>query len=528
MFAGKKSAQIREILISESAWEEMTCLFAPSLAKIEESNDLMFAADVALEYGNHDEILDLLKDKFTLKETSLNHEIICNLPWKRFYTTNYDNSIELSSLKCGKRIESIDLSSQPIDYIKKKNICVHINGKVEGAITSDLTSKIKLSDSSYLSADSFTTSKWYYHFKHDLDNASAIVFIGYSMYDLDVKKFLFENPSLSEKTYFIIRDGADFSEKYPLKKFGQIMAIGIDNFAELVKDIRPDKSEYIFTTESIQKYELTNTNNEIRDNDSERLFLYGDYESGKLQKSLGNMSLIPYFIKRDMIADCIRDIKDRSNVLLLGDLGNGKSIFVEILAYELVMNGYSTYILNDNGGDYIRDFDEISKHERNAIIIVDDFSNHVDLLKHVKEVGIENIQLVLAGRTVNGMHDLVSAKIKFNEHHIDVLTDNEIYKTISIIDNLAAWQEFSNLSPERKFKLVKEQYNSQFSLILLGLLNSPNIKSKIREQTSVIYENDEFKKTVFCICICEISNVTPSSSIISEISGSNAIYDVAL
>ena len=34
MFAGKKSAQIREILISESALEEMTCLFAPSLAQI--------------------------------------------------------------------------------------------------------------------------------------------------------------------------------------------------------------------------------------------------------------------------------------------------------------------------------------------------------------------------------------------------------------------------------------------------------------------------------------------------------------
>ncbi|MDZ2686343.1 enolase C-terminal domain-like protein, partial [Klebsiella pneumoniae] len=33
VFAGKKSAQIREILISESAWEEMTCLFAPSLAE---------------------------------------------------------------------------------------------------------------------------------------------------------------------------------------------------------------------------------------------------------------------------------------------------------------------------------------------------------------------------------------------------------------------------------------------------------------------------------------------------------------
>ncbi|MDU1156188.1 MAG: hypothetical protein E6992_12880, partial [Escherichia coli] len=35
VFAGKKSAQIREILISESAWEEMTCLFAPSLDKVD-------------------------------------------------------------------------------------------------------------------------------------------------------------------------------------------------------------------------------------------------------------------------------------------------------------------------------------------------------------------------------------------------------------------------------------------------------------------------------------------------------------
>ncbi|WP_289480570.1 enolase C-terminal domain-like protein, partial [Klebsiella pneumoniae] len=33
VFAGKKSDQIREILISESAWEEMTFLFAPSLAE---------------------------------------------------------------------------------------------------------------------------------------------------------------------------------------------------------------------------------------------------------------------------------------------------------------------------------------------------------------------------------------------------------------------------------------------------------------------------------------------------------------
>ncbi|OKN51096.1 glutathione S-transferase [Klebsiella pneumoniae] len=72
MFAGKKSAQIREILISESAWEEMTCLFAPSLEEL----DLPYQQILAgLEFGlNHDPeylamnpngLVPLLKDDAT-------------------------------------------------------------------------------------------------------------------------------------------------------------------------------------------------------------------------------------------------------------------------------------------------------------------------------------------------------------------------------------------------------------------------------------------------------------------------------
>ena len=52
MFAGKKSAQIREILISESAWEEMTCLFAPSLVY-----QLIPYQAFQTQQGNHDKNL---------------------------------------------------------------------------------------------------------------------------------------------------------------------------------------------------------------------------------------------------------------------------------------------------------------------------------------------------------------------------------------------------------------------------------------------------------------------------------------
>jgi hypothetical protein len=159
------------------------------LAKIDESEDLMYASEVALEYRSHDKIIELLKDNYTLKSVSKYHDIICSLPWKRFYTTNYDNSIELASLNCSKRIESLDLSSSPVEFSKKENVCIHINGKVEGSSSDDLVSKIKLSDSSYLSPDSFVNSSWNYHFKKDLEISSAIIFIGYSMYDMDVKKY---------------------------------------------------------------------------------------------------------------------------------------------------------------------------------------------------------------------------------------------------------------------------------------------------------------------------------------------------
>lgn len=498
-----------------------------SLSNLPESEDLMFAADVALEYSDNNKILDLLKDQFTLSEVSQSHENICELPWRRYYTTNYDNSIELAGLNVGRRIESIDLMSNPSIYLKKNNVCLHINGKIEGAEPSDLKSNIKLSDSSYLSPDSFVNSDWYYHFKKELESSSAIVFIGYSMYDMDVKKYLFENPSLQEKTYFVVREGARFQEIFTLRKYGHVLPIGVDEFSKLVKGIKKDElEEGVIFTDSLLRYENYESQLEYRDIDSERLFLYGDYETNKLHDALRRIESIPYFIKRSVVAECFENVREDKNILVISDLGNGKSIILEMLAYELVINGYHTYFLKENGGDYIADLDTISNSEDAAVVIVDNFSNYPDLIRHIYETQYENIRYVLADR--NSTLPKNKNNIEFLQYHVDLLTTQEISDTIKILDNLAAWNEFSALPFERKVNLVTEKYGSQLSLLLLGLLNSPNIRHKIKHQTDLIYENLEFKKTVFAICICEVANVEPTASLVSEISGSNAIYNHSL
>ncbi|MDY0856224.1 SIR2 family protein [Klebsiella aerogenes] len=497
------------------------------LSNLEESEDLMFAADVAVEYADRISIIDLLKDNYTLTFVSSCHENICKLPWRKFFTTNYDNSIELASLNVGKRIESIDLSHKPTTYLKKNNVCLHINGKIEGAEPEDLVSKIKLSDSSYLSPDSFVSSDWYYHFKKDLETASAIIFMGYSMYDMDVKKFLFENPELQEKTYFVVRDGADFKEVFTLRKYGHVLPIGIDGFSTLVKDIQKQSQEDgVIFTESLVKHEVFDTQPEFRDIDSERLFLYGDYEIEKLHDSIRRINSIPYFIKRDVVSTCLQNIKDNNNLIITGDLGNGKSIILDMLAFELTVNGYHTYVLRNNDGDYVSDLDQIYRHEDSAVVIVDNCSNYPSLIRHADKIKAENVIYIFADRNSNNIKENIS--LDFIEHNIDLLSGNEIESAVKIIDNLSTWQKFSALSPDRKKKLVSDKYASQLSLLLLGLMNSPNIKIKIKQQTDLIYINHDHKKTIFCICICEIANVEPTSSLVSEISGINAIYNTSL
>ncbi|EGR1111459.1 SIR2 family protein [Vibrio cholerae] len=493
----------------------------------EESDDLMFASEVALDLHDHSSILDLLKDNYTINKVSSSHEDICNLPWRRFYTTNYDNSIELSSLNKNKRIESIDISSDPIDYIKKKNVCLHINGKIEGSNESDLIDKIKLSEASYLSADSFIKSKWKYHFNRDLERASAIVFVGYSMYDIDIKKILFDNPEFADKTYFIVRDGAGFEETFIIRKFGHVLPIGIDKFSKLISLIPIENTDETHL-ESLVPYEIIEDTISIRDTDSERFLLYGDYKDDVLQTSFIDHNSIPFSTKREHIDSCIDHIRNGSSIIIQSDLGNGKSIYLEMLKFELSMNGFRVFSLENNDGDYIADIEYLESLDMKFIVVVDDFSNNIDLLSYIKETRPSNVQFILSERNLSLLDSIDDFDFNFIEININLLDDSAIENLISIIDNLGAWDAFSALSLEKKRERIKGRFNSQLSMILLGLLNSPNIKEKIRSQTEIIYENSDYKDVIFAICLCEVVNIRATSSIISELVNNNEIFGTSL
>lgn len=77
------------------------------------------SAEVYLDRFGEITLVDELKTQFTAIKISEHHKLLCNIPWRRIYTTNYDNIIELSTFNTKPSIQSLTLKS-PVTSIHEK------------------------------------------------------------------------------------------------------------------------------------------------------------------------------------------------------------------------------------------------------------------------------------------------------------------------------------------------------------------------------------------------------------------------
>lgn len=501
----------------------------------DDNEDLMFTSHFYLKHGNKNELLKLLKDNFVLREVSESHQKICSLPWRRFYTTNYDNSIELASLLVGKRIESLDIDDLPKDYLSQGDLCVHLNGVIDKATIADLDSKIKLTNSSYLSPQSFLSSQWNYVFKRDLETASAVIFVGYSMYDMDVQRLLYQTDSLVEKTYFIVHDNASFQETFFLTDFGHVLTVGVDGFAKIINDMPVPESEDTkdLSLDCFEFKEIDYNHETITDTEIKDFLLFGKHDDNQINTSVSNDFVDNFLINRELLNDTIKLIQSRNNVLIHSELGNGKTIFLKMITYLLSREGYNVYTFCERSeyDDELSEVDWIVKHKNNVIIVIKGYNKAERLLNHININYPDDVCVIITDRSAVALrtaHFINSLNIEFSEISLDQLTEQEISEFVDLIENQGLWSELTSLSKTNKIKKIREDYNGQISGILLGLLKSPSIQERIKSLTDELFKSQEFKDTVFAIALCDIIDVRKTSSIISEIAGNNTIYKMNL
>ena len=143
------------------------------IPETEMTTELGQASEVFLKLKSEDELVDYLIKEFTVIDITSAQETIGAVRWKRIYTTNYDNVIELAYLKNKRSLKSVVLSQSVSTFKDKSDLCVHLNGRIDGLTIDKLNSEFKLTNKSYLTEE-FRKSNWLFLFRLDLLAAKAI------------------------------------------------------------------------------------------------------------------------------------------------------------------------------------------------------------------------------------------------------------------------------------------------------------------------------------------------------------------
>lgn len=509
---------------------QLTEMLLNDLGEDFDSNELDVVADYYIHRKGEDALVSLLKDRLTVKEITVHQKIVCSLDWLRVYTTNYDDVIEKGYVANNKHTTSVDTSFSIKDYQKQENICVHLNGMLSNLKSDDLNNSFKLTNSSYVSPESFLNSQWSFLFRNDLERASIIIFIGYSLYDMDIKKVLNENKFLKEKIYFITGEKIKKSDEFRLSNFGKILKIGVQGFAEFLEDneekINDDSSLELrvltkFESNHKVKSELTDDQN-IRD-----MLIFGKYSHSIIEEHF-NKDFEKYFIKRNPLEICYDFINNNNNIFVKSKLGNGKTFFLNLFkTYAYSLGEWDLYDLNSDVINVFDDLELLAKSGKKSILLVDNYIENEEIVNFVSNLNVKNLKMIISVRTNDyiRLFPKITKNIPHKNIDLDQLDEFEIANFIDIIDNLGYWGRDASLNFESKLKLIQEKYNSEISSILAGIFDSEEIKNRLNVIFETTKSNKLFEKNLLAIFILKKIGIRAKRSLISDLSKDiNTVY----
>lgn len=451
-------------------------------------DSLSTISEYYLKIKSTEELIDLIKKECSVLTVCQYHKIVSSLPWKRIYTTNYDSVIEKSAADCMRYLTPVVLSDE-IKNADIKNACIHINGYIEKLNQNTINKEFKLTDTSY-SCESLVGNEWFELFKSDLQSAKAIIVIGFSMqYDIDIKR-LFSSPDIKKKVIFIDKPNPLEIEKTLLENYGFCEFIGIEEFSECVKKLKKDyipsvvdaynsfQHEYMETLvpEKVSFEELTN------------FYVRGNFIDKLAQTDRDGYKYLIYRKAVDVVINNIYNQKYRV-FLALSDLGNGKTVFCELVRNELRSKNLEVFYFKHYLSDCEEEIQKISSLSKQSVVIIDDYKDKQFILSRFKNNGLGKITFILTSRkSINPSNRVLMNCLGIEESEIkplylDYLTDDdngEIEKLSYIIKNNKMYSkrmESSSIEDIQNY-LIKN-CNSRFSDILLNLYNSSDIKNRI-------------------------------------------------
>ena len=478
---------------------------------LENDGNLSYAVDSYLETHGEFSIINLLKEEYTVRSVATEHSILASIPWKRIYTTNYDNVLEFSYNQNGKLLSPVSLNDRHYFYKDKSHLCIHLNGHIGDLNPEALNNNFKLSDVSYLTND-FKNSEWITLFRNDLRTSDAIFFVGFSLnYDLDLKRIVFNSPDIQDKCFFIVHENEKQVTLKNIEKFGKVYPIGLIGFTDQIVQL---KRSYIPRTTTKIKFnsfletKFSNIAPEQKDVDNYKLFVNGNINTQLLQYSIFDSNEFQYIVDRDKTKIAVEAIKNGCrDLLILSDLGNGKTIFVQSMKFHLKSEGYEVFEFSKYYDSLDNEVEQICTNTDKAVIILENFSQHFDLLEKFRLLRSDLI-LICTERSL--VYDILSSRYEENIGldylivDLNLLSDAEIEKFVILFDKYGYWGRYAAYNNVRKSNFIREKCKKSTKLLLLKLLDSNNILERLTKLISDIKTRKNNFEAVVLILVSKV------------------------
>jgi hypothetical protein len=339
------------------------------------------------------------------------------------------------------------------------------------------------------------------------------------------------NFSFKNKTFFVVSENPSEKEQFTLSPYGALLPIGVDKFSERLNSLEYPQDTEEFCLDALTEAELSEPALDITDNDIWDFLLHGYLNQAHIDYALTAEQPSKYLVVRQDVTFVTKVIVDGASVVIHGDLGNGKSIFLQQVSSYMALNGWRVFWLDDEEADFYSDIEKLCNLEDRALIVVDNYARYSDFITSIAEHNCRNLSLVLCERTHlheqrrSWLNELIPGIL---EVPVDIMTDEECKEAALLVQNIGAMDFPAGMPVEERGSLVCRQCERQMSHILIKIFNAPQIKTRIAKAIAPLMDNPTLKDTLFSICFLSAMNLPTTKSLISEVAGNNEIYTADL
>lgn len=429
-----------------------------------------------------------LRQLFTVVELSeWQQDLIVAFPWKRIYTTNFDNAVEVA---CANRRKTLTVLSAMAPFEKPPSgdarAVVHINGVASGLTPRNVDAQVRLSGKSYASNE-FVSSKWAQLLSTDLAYCDSAVFVGFSVGDLDIGRIIVSHLS-KMKTHFFNGGSVSKMARAKLENFGAVHNQTGEDLCSALKKSAVGKSAtpgvpgYI----CFEKIRIKPDTPQPDDLARRDLLIYGRLSTELVQSSLLVPNQDGYLFERSIEVDATAALQSGNDVAVLSALGNGKSVLLRKMALKLSSAGWDVFNLRDSTGNWLKEIEAICALKGKVVLLIDGAADCMMQIEAIGQRRSGNLRLLLGERTRRFEARFTDRRLEsfgikeIIEYEIDLLSDSERNDFDELLSGAGLWGRQAALTKAQRLKFLRLQCRNEISSALLHVVRSEDIAKRIK------------------------------------------------